>query len=187
MRELEGLSPDVAARLTKARERVIDSIGKNMDLYGITQSVGRMYGYMYFHNGPVTLDSLSASMGMSKTTMSNGVRTLLDLKMIDKVWSKGSRKDRYEVVPDWYANFSDFFSIRWRKAVEANMSAMTRSLKEIRELMAEAGAEDERLQSLLKSDEAKINEALKYYRWLLRLIEALETGKIFELVPREEE
>ena len=187
MKELEGLSPDVAARLTKARERVIDTIGKNMDLYGISQSVGRMYGYMYFHNGPVTLDSLSASMGMSKTSMSNGVRTLLDLKMIDKVWSKGSRKDQYEVVPDWYANFSDFFSIRWRKAVEANMSAMTRSLKEIRDLMAEAGAEDESLLSLLKSDEAKINEALKYYRWLLRLIEALETGKIFELVPKEED
>lgn len=187
MKELEGLSPEFAARLTKARERVIDSIGKNMYLYGITQSVGRMYGYMYFHDGPVTLDSLSASMGMSKASMSNGVRTLLDLKMIDKVWSKGSRKDQYEVVPDWYVNFSDFFAIRWRKAVDANMNAMNRSLEEIRGLMAEASAEDEQLQALLKSDEAKIIEALKYYRWLLRLIDALETGKIFELVPKEED
>lgn len=57
-------------------------------------------------------------MGMSKTSMSTGVRTLLDLKMIDKVWGKGTRKDLFEVVPDWHQNFSDYFSIKWRKAVE---------------------------------------------------------------------
>jgi HTH-type transcriptional regulator, glycine betaine synthesis regulator len=185
MKELEGLTPEQQRKLAKARERVIDSIGKNMDLYGITLSIGHLYGQMYFHDGPITLDEMSQTMGMSKTSMSTGVRTLMDLKMIDKVWGKGSRKDLYEVVPDWYANFSDYFSIKWRKAVESNMSALTKSLTDIQELIASADG-NEALLEVLHTDEAKIIEAKKYYRWLLRFIEALESGKIFELIPKEE-
>ncbi|MNC76553.1 hypothetical protein D3C75_1282960 [compost metagenome] len=46
-------------------------------------------------------------------------------------------------------------------------------------------AEDAEVLRLLTNDKAKIDEAIKYYRWLLKLIEALETGKIFELIPKE--
>ncbi len=184
MNDLEGLTPEQIQRISKTRERVIDSIGKNMDLYGITLSIGHLYGYMYFNEGPVTLDDLSRTMGMSKTSMSTGVRTLLDLKMIDKVWGKGTRKDLFEVVPDWHQNFSDYFSIKWRKAVEGNMTTLTKSLEEIKEMQTEY-SEDSGVLRLLTNDEAKIVEAIKYYRWLLKLIEALETGKIFELIPKE--
>ncbi|AKG36252.1 GbsR/MarR family transcriptional regulator [Paenibacillus durus] len=185
MNDLEGLAPEQIERISKARERVIDSIGKNMDLYGVTLSIGHLYGYMYFKQGPVTLDELSKSMGMSKTSMSTGVRTLLDLKMIDKVWEKGTRKDLFEASSDWYQNFSDYFSIKWRKAVESNMNALAKSLNEIRAIKEEY-AGDEALAALLTKDENKIGDAMKYYRWLLKLIVALETGEIFELIPKEE-
>lgn len=185
MNDLEGLLPEQIERISKARERVIDSIGKNMDLYGITLSIGHLYGYMYFNQGPVTLDELSRTMGMSKTSMSTGVRTLLDLKMIDKVWGKGTRKDLFEVVPDWHQNFSDYFSIKWRKAVEGNMTALNKSLAEIR-LMKKEYADEPDIERLLLTDETKIEEAVKYYRWLLKLIESLETGKIFDFIPKEE-
>lgn len=46
--------------------------------------------------------------------MSTGVRTLVDLNMIHKVWEKGSRKDSYEVEPDWFQTFTDFFVIKRR-------------------------------------------------------------------------
>ncbi|WP_340025669.1 GbsR/MarR family transcriptional regulator [Paenibacillus sp. FSL K6-1096] len=184
MNDLEGLQPEQIDKIRKARERVIDSIGKNMDLYGITLSIGHLYGYMYFNQGPVTLDELSSTMGMSKTSMSTGVRTLMDLKMIEKVWGKGTRKDLFEVVPDWHQNFSDYFSIKWRKAVEGNMNALNKSLAEIRQLKADY-AEEPDLVNLLQTDEVKIEEAIKYYRWLLKLIEALETGRIFEFIPKE--
>jgi len=187
MEELEGLTLEQQRKLAKARERVIDSIGKNMDLYGITLSIGHLYGQMYFHDGPITLDEMSRTMGMSKTSMSTGVRTLMDLKMIDKVWGKGSRKDLYEVVPDWYANFTDYFSIKWRKAVEGNMSALSKSLADVQELIASAdGDGNEGLLEILRSDETKMIEAKKYYRWLLRFIETLESGAIFDLIPKEE-
>lgn len=185
MDELAGLTEEQRTRLLQTRRRVIESIGKNMDLYGITLSIGHLYGNMYFNQEPVTLDEMSQTMGMSKTSMSTGMRTLHDLKMINKVWGKGSRKDLYEVVPDWHQNFADYFSIKWRKAVEQNMSALTKSLKELEALNGEFG-EDESFRKLLASDKAKIEEALKYYRWLDRLIDSFESGAIYEFLPKEE-
>lgn len=184
MNDLEGLTSAQREGISNARERVIDSIGKNLDLYGITLSIGHLYGYMYFNQGPVTLDELSQTMGMSKTSMSTGVRTLLDLKMIDKVWGKGTRKDLFEVTQDWHQNFSDYFSIKWRKAVEGNMTALAKTLVEIRDMKIEY-SNDTAFITILSSDEHKIEAAIKYYRWLLRLIESMETGNIFEFIPKE--
>ncbi|MFF2889081.1 GbsR/MarR family transcriptional regulator [Paenibacillus sp. NPDC057967] len=185
MDELAGLTEEQRAKLLHTRRRVIESIGKNMDLYGITLSIGHLYGNMYFNQTPVTLDEMSQTMGMSKTSMSTGMRTLHDLKMINKVWGKGSRKDLYEVVPDWHQNFADFFSIKWRKALEQNMIALGRSMKEIDALIAEHD-EDEAFRTLLESDKSKIDEALKYYKWLDRLIDSFESGEIYQYFPKED-
>lgn len=38
---------------------------------------------------------------------------------------------------------------------------------------------------LLNTDEEKITESINYYRWLLKLIESFESGKIFEFIPKE--
>lgn len=182
-----GITDEQAERVRKLRERVIETIGSNMDLYGVTMSVGHMYGYMFFQNEPVTLDEMRSVMGMSKTSMSTGMRTLMDLKLVHKVWGKGSRKDFYVVETDWYQTFTDYFSIRWKKSVEMNLNAVKKSLKELQELKKEAEeSENKELLEILEKDEQKLNEAIKYYRWLNRLIETFESGEIFEFVPKEE-
>ncbi|MCM3634034.1 MULTISPECIES: GbsR/MarR family transcriptional regulator [Paenibacillus] len=186
MNRLAALSEEQIGKLQSTRKRVIESIGKNMDLYGVTLSIGHLYGHMFFNQHPVTLDEMSQTMGMSKTSMSTGMRTLHDLKMISKVWSKGSRKDLYMVEPDFHQNFADYFAIKWMKAVEQNKSAMKRTLKEIEELKQQY-PEDAEFQAILSEDEQKIREAVSYYKWLERLIDSLESGEIFKFIPKEED
>jgi DNA-binding transcriptional regulator GbsR (MarR family) len=182
----EGLSDQQKARIEKARHRVIDSIGKNMNLYGITLSVGHLYGHIYFKEHPVSLDEMAAEVGMSKTSVSTGMRMLTDLKMVNKVWSKGSRKDLYEVEMDWHQTFADYFAIKWRKSIEQNVQALTRSLAELKEMLTEDG-DNETLVRVVSTDIRKIQSALAYYRWLTRLIDVLETGEIFKYIPKEAE
>ena len=108
---LDHLQEEQQATVLKIRKRVIEAIGRNMDLYGVTLSTGHLYGLLFFADKPMTLDDMGREMEMSKTSMSTGVRTLLDLKMVNKVWSKGSRKDLYEVeyrlASDVYGLFCD--------------------------------------------------------------------------------
>ncbi len=185
MDEIQGMTEQQALALQKARQRVIESIGKNMDLYGITLSIGHLYGNMYFSSNPVTLDDMGQTMGMSKTSMSTGMRTLTDLKMVHKVWGKGSRKDLYEAELDWYQTFVDYFSIKWRRSAEQNMNALKKSLKEIHQLQEECSDNDP-VVNILAQDTEKIKNALAYYRWLGRLIDSFESGDIFDFIPRED-
>ncbi|MNC09681.1 HTH-type transcriptional repressor OpcR [compost metagenome] len=183
MEQAEGLPREQQEIVLKARKRIIESIGKNMDLYGINLSIGHLYGLMFFQDKPMTLDEMTEAMKMSKTSMSTGVRTLVDLKMVNKVWEKGARKDLYEVELDWFQTFADFFSLKWRKALEINMQALRKSRAELLEL-ARTSPGDKELEQLVKADVAKINEAIRYYMWLDRFIDTLESGAIFDLVPK---
>ncbi|WP_168121207.1 GbsR/MarR family transcriptional regulator [Paenibacillus sp. HB172176] len=186
MTAFDGLTDAQIKIIEKSRRRVMDSIGNNMDLYGVTLSVGHLYGNIYFNDGPVTLDEMGKEMGMSKTSISTGMRTLMDLKMIGKTWEKGSRKDLYEAEPDWHQNFVDFFSVKWRKSVEMNVSSLRKSLSELEALRnEEPGNEQLAAQTDFHID--KMNQALRYYKWLHRFIDALESGTIFDLVPKEQE
>ncbi|MGE8204687.1 GbsR/MarR family transcriptional regulator [Heyndrickxia sp. NPDC080065] len=170
-------------QLEKARERVIEAVAQNMHLYGVTPSIGRLYGMMFFHDQPLTLDEMKEELGMSKTSMSTSVRTLLDLKMVDKVWKKGSRKDLYAVEGDWYQNFIDLFSIKWRNAISMNEHAIEKSLKELSELKNDENT-DEELMTQITNDMEKLNRTLEYYDWLNRLVDTFESEEIFNFVPK---
>jgi len=184
MISIDGIASDQLEAIQKARKRVIEAIGKNMDLYGVTMSVGPLYGLLFFADKAMTLDEMGKEMEMSKTSMSNGIRTLRDLKMVHKVWAKGARKDLYEAETDWYQTFTDYFAIKWRVAVESNVLALRRSAGELERLREQAG-DNPALLSVIESDLAKIRFALEYYDWLDRLIDALESGEIYKLVPKK--
>ena len=168
-------------KLAAARERVVDAVSHNMNLYGVSDSIGRLYGMLYFQDHPMTLDEMKEELGMSKTSMSTSVRTLMELKMVDKVWRKGVRKDLYKAEDDWYTNFFDFFDIKWRAAVSDNIQAIQKSLKELNELVEAKKDEDVRI--LAERDIEKLKEALHYYDWLIRLIDSFATKEIFNFIP----
>ncbi|MFM9276770.1 GbsR/MarR family transcriptional regulator [Paenibacillus jiagnxiensis] len=182
---LDHLDEKQQESLQKIRKRVIEAIGKNMDLYGVTLSTGHLYGLLFFADRPMTLDDMGREMEMSKTSMSTSMRTLLDLKMVNKVWTKGSRKDLYEVEFDWYQTFTDYFAIKWRKAVEMNLQILRKAISEVDKLLMDEEASGTVKEVLLR-DRGKMKQAESYYKWLDRLIDAMEDEKIYELVPKEE-
>lgn len=89
-------------------ERYIQVIAKNMNLYGITPSVGRLYGTLYFAEEPMTLDQMRDALLMSKTSMSTGVKALADMKMVTPTFRKGIRKDLYQTEKDWYKSLHHY-------------------------------------------------------------------------------
>jgi DNA-binding transcriptional regulator GbsR (MarR family) len=170
--------------LEKTRERVIDLISQNMNLYGVSPSVGRLWGLLYFQNQPMTLDEMKNELGMSKTSMSTSVRLLMELNMVDKVWKKGNRKDLYVAEEDWYQTFIDFFAIKWRNSVAANVNAIEKSIHELGHLLESPEISEEMI-SEIRSDIDKLHKALDYYDWLNRLVDTLESHEIFDYIPKK--
>jgi DNA-binding transcriptional regulator GbsR (MarR family) len=173
-------------RLQRARTRCIDSLAQNMNLYGINESVGRLYGLLYFTDEPMSLDSMKDELGMSKTSMSTSVRQLQDLQMVEKVWVKGSRRDLYQCSPDWYQTFTDLFSIKWRVGITANISSVKKSLIELHDLINDPNTSKEIVEEA-NADKEKLEYALNYYDWLNRLVDSFETKEIFDFIPKEKD
>lgn len=170
-------------QLDQAREQVVESIAQNIHLFGVTPSIGRLYGMMLFHRDPLTLDEMKEELGMSKTSMSTSVRTLSDLKMVEKIWKKGVRKDLYKVKEDWYQNFVDLFSTKWRPAVSMNSQTIKSSLNDLEKLQTAHDVSDD-VKQLAAEDILKLQDMLDYYEWLNRLIDAFESHEIFNFIPK---
>ncbi|QQK80152.1 GbsR/MarR family transcriptional regulator [Salicibibacter cibi] len=173
-------------RLKQLRQRSIERTANNMELYGFSSTVGRLMGVMYHHGEPMTLDDMKDELNMSKTRMSTAIRTLLDADMAEKSFHKAGRKDVFAIEQDYYLGFIKLFCSNWRRAVTNNTLSVQKTVDELEEITAlkEISNETrEEAEDLLR----KNYEAINYYDWLDRLLEAFETNKIFDYVPLKEE
>jgi DNA-binding transcriptional regulator GbsR (MarR family) len=170
-------------KLEKARERIIETIAQNIHLYGLTPSAGRQYGMMFYQSEPLTLDDMTEKLGMSKTSMSTSVKALSDLKLVERAWKKGVRKDLYHATDDWYQSFIDLFSIKWRRSVSLHTNAIKKSLAELEQLASDSEINIELMEEI-KIDIEKLNYIKNYFEWLDRLVDVFENHEIFDLVPK---
>jgi DNA-binding transcriptional regulator GbsR (MarR family) len=166
-------------------DKFIQVIAKNMNLYGITSSVGRLYGVLYFADEPMTLDDMRDALVMSKTSMSTGVRTLGDMKMVEPAYKKGVRKDLYRSEEDWYKSFTSLFGNRWKNHTESNIDEAEEAMEELKRIYSETA--DETLKEKISSDMEKLRNAKNYYEWLMKFIRVVESGEIFEYIPKNEQ
>ncbi|WP_252502162.1 GbsR/MarR family transcriptional regulator [Sporosarcina sp. Marseille-Q4943] len=171
--------------LDKARERIIETIAQNIHLYGLTPSAGRQYGTMFFHDEPMTLDDMTEELGMSKTSMSTSVRALAELKLVERAWIRGVRKDLYQVKDDWYQSFINLFSIKWRRSISLHSVAVRKSLRELEQLNNNPDISED-LKAIVETDIEKLKYVRDYFEWLDRLVDAFEDHDIFDLVPLKE-
>lgn len=166
----------------EAVEKFIQVIAKNMNLYGITSSVGRLYGVLYFSDEPMTLDGMRDALKMSKTSMSTGVRALSDMKMVESTFRRGERKDLYQSEEDWYKSFTSLFGNRWRHHTETNIEEADETILELQKIAEKTS--DQTLRDKILRDIERLRYAKDYYKWLMRFIQVVESGEIFEYIPK---
>ena len=64
-------------------------------LIGLPRSVGEIYGYLFCAPSPQTFDDLVARLGISRGSVSQGLKLLRQLGAVEVQYVPGSRKDHY--------------------------------------------------------------------------------------------
>lgn len=153
-------------KLEEVKEEIIRDLTDTIRLYGLSPSESRLYGTIFIEDQPMTLDQMSKSLGMSKTAMSNGIRSLLEAKMVERVWKKGVRKDLYKVEDDLIKSFSNSFIQSWKQTISHHKQGLIEKQEQLI-----------KLEQTLTHDQAKqeiahylhkIEEILAFYDWLGR-------------------
>ncbi|GAF13536.1 betaine operon transcriptional regulator [Bacillus sp. JCM 19046] len=179
--ETEKETTNANSKLLEIREQFIHELSTNLHLYGMNESTGRLYGSLLFNDHAMTLDDMSLQLGMSKTSMSTSIRQLTEANMARKVWQKGVRKDLYTSENDWYESFIAIFTKQWRQALESNRKASLELEHQLKDLRRESPELLEEIAIDLK----KVDHANGYYDWIDSFIEHLESGEIFEYLPKK--
>jgi DNA-binding transcriptional regulator GbsR (MarR family) len=171
-------------KLKEARERIIEHNSENKTLYGMHPTVRRLLSVMYYYESPMTLDDMKIHLGMSKASMSNAVRDLEDMGLVQKVWKKGELKNLYKAEEDNYECFIKFYCYQWNKLLAPKTNSMKQSIVELNELIEEDNI-DEGTKELVEKDLEKLYSGLEYIDWLSRVVELFESHEIFEYVPKK--
>lgn len=172
---------DARMTIADAKDLVIDSLAETMDLYGVTRSAGSLYGTMYFE-GDMTLDEMRDKLGMSKPSMSTGVKKLQDFNVVKKTFRRGQRKHTYVAERDFFRFFSNFFSHKWEREVDLNLDAIRTAQEQLVSI-----SQSETISDDVKQEAQEIYDVLEgskpYYYWLQRLAAMVKTGEIFDIIP----
>ncbi|GEN54967.1 choline uptake/conversion transcriptional regulator CudC [Halobacillus faecis] len=168
-----------------AKGLVIDSIAETMDLYGVTRSAGTLYGTMYFEDD-MTLDEMREKLGMSKPSMSTGVKKLQNYNIVKQTFRKGTRRQTFVAEKDFFNFFSNFFTKKWLREVKTNLDAIKLAQKELNGLI-----EDPEADEVVKQEAEQVYQQLEaskpYYHWLQKLVDSIESGEIFDFLPVDQE
>lgn len=172
----------ITNKIEDIKDEAIFTLAKLINLYGLTLSESRLFSTMFLENNPMTLDELSQSLGMSKTSMSTGVRSLLDAQMVAKKWKKGMRKDLYIVEEDLYKTFSSAFIEQWHSVIHQNTNMFKEILEHLNNISSQVDEEDTNLQDSLSQYSQRIGSIIEFNRWLAELFkdiqEKIETKQI---------
>ncbi|MCT2536067.1 GbsR/MarR family transcriptional regulator [Aquibacillus koreensis] len=167
------------------RDKIIEDNSETKTLFGMNETVKRLMGMMYYYEKSMTLDDMTEMLGMSKASMSNAVRELVEMDLVQKIHVKGERKVLYKVEDDNYECFIKYFCFQWRKLLIPKATSIKKQIAQLNRLKRKEGIDKDTV-ALIDKDLEKLQAALDYIDWLDRVTLLFESHEIFDYVPKGE-
>lgn len=164
--------PDAADRVDRAREEVIEAFERSAELYGLNRSYGRLYGVLFFSDGPVSLDELVDESGYAKSTVSTAMKALERLHLVHRRSVAGEgKKAFYEAETDFWRVVQEFL----RSEVQREITVMTRALDSAEQTLE--AADDDRA----RRDLERVRSLKATYERSQKLVDLLTSGSVDRL------
>lgn len=123
--EVTDTTQKEATPVETAREEVIEAMARSAEVYGAKRSYGRLYGILFFADGPLSLDRLVEQSDYAKSTVSTAMNTLNRYHMVRRRSVSGEgKKAFYEAETDFWYIFQQFL----QQEVQREIEIMSRAL-----------------------------------------------------------
>jgi DNA-binding transcriptional regulator GbsR (MarR family) len=101
--------------LDRARAVFADGMGTASATSGVlSQLQGRIFGLLYLHDRPLSLEEIAEGLQQSKSNISTNIRGLADWHLVRRVSVPSSRKDHYEAAADFWRVMQEIMERRFR-------------------------------------------------------------------------
>ena len=128
-RKSEQLTND----LQIVHDSMLDGLGQLADYFGFSTVMGQLFGTLLLSAEPLSLDDMTARLGMSKASVSTNMRSLERMGMVRQVWVRGGsgRRKYYQAETDFWQIFSNILSGRELRDVERALAVMEENRQRI--------------------------------------------------------
>ncbi|MFC0523497.1 GbsR/MarR family transcriptional regulator [Pontibacillus salicampi] len=153
--------------ISEVQYNAITEFSKTLEMFSLTPSEARLFVTLYIEGKPMTLDEMSEALAKSKTSMSTGIRTLVDLNLVERVWKKGVRKDLYQANENLFQKFMSSYVHRWLDAA----SRQKESLEETKAMLDEE-AENQN-QTCVKDLQSRLDDMIEFHTMVTKAFEEI--------------
>lgn len=101
---------NVRDKLSEAQRGFVEGFGHLYARYGVSIRFGRLFGLLLVSDGPLSLDDIADTLGISKSSASVAARELERAGIIKRHGTAGSRRIVYEAVEDMGPIFTATFT-----------------------------------------------------------------------------
>jgi DNA-binding transcriptional regulator GbsR (MarR family) len=122
----------MAGEFDKAREDLVQELGRLSAFAGFNKAIGQIYGLLYLSREPLSLTEIAERLGMSKGNASLNIKTMQRWGLIQPVDRKGDRQDYYRAETDFTKIVHDIINERDRKEIDHTLGAISSILTSIR-------------------------------------------------------
>lgn len=119
--------------LAKAREYLIQEVGRLSSFAGFNKSLGQIYALLYLSQEPLSLAEIAQQLGISKGNASLIIQTMERWGLVHPLHKKGDRKDYYQAETDFWKIIRDIVNERDRKEIDHTISSITDILASVKE------------------------------------------------------
>ncbi|MFD2255870.1 GbsR/MarR family transcriptional regulator [Luteolibacter algae] len=110
--------------LTSLQQQVVDFFIDGVRVLGLPRSLGEIYGLLYVSRAPLSLDDLVKTLGISKGSASQGLKTLRTLGAVREAPGNGDRRTYYEPAIELKRLVGGFIREQIRPHIESGHSKL---------------------------------------------------------------
>jgi DNA-binding transcriptional regulator GbsR (MarR family) len=119
----------------------VERMGMAAEADGLSPIASRLFAVLLLADGPLSLDELAATLGVSKASVSTDARRLLERGVVERITHAGDRRDYYALASDSFARIIRSRIDRWRR-MQALITDLRTHAKQL------SGAAEDRLKAL---------------------------------------
>jgi HTH-type transcriptional regulator, glycine betaine synthesis regulator len=121
-------------KLSKAKEQLIQEIGRLSAFAGFNKAMGQIYGLLYLTEEPVSLGEIAEQLGISKGNASLNMKIMQRWGLIQPVSKKSDRRDYYRAETDFWKIVQDILTERDKKEFDHALNAITDILASVKDV-----------------------------------------------------
>lgn len=167
-RKSEQLTND----LQIVHDSMLDGLGQLADYFGFSTVMGQLFGTLLLSAEPLSLDDMTARLGMSKASVSTNMRSLERMGMVRQVWVRGGsgRRKYYQAETDFWQIFSNILSGRELRDVERALAVMEENRQRISGTIDDLPYEEQLLARLYLDRIAQIQALFRFAQLIINSV-----------------